>query len=183
MTPEFRKVQFVVLKTQEEASDIKKKIDAGELTMFQAARDHSIDPQAKQNLGEIGWQNRGKGWPALDEVIFTLGPGEIGGPVETPEGWNLLLVQDVRDAQHDDFEQASTYKLTRRKFIHGKLDNYVVNLRKNDFPVEVYEDKLILLAQREADMVKQLAESSAEPGSITQQRLQELQGIYTQGSQ
>jgi len=27
MTPEFRKVQFVVLKTKEEASDIKKKID------------------------------------------------------------------------------------------------------------------------------------------------------------
>ena len=183
MTPEFRKVQFVVLKTQEEASDIKKKIDADELTMFEAARDHSIDPQAKQNLGEIGWQNRGKGWPALDEVIFTLGPGEIGGPVETPAGWNLLLVQDVRDAQHDDFEQASTYKLTQRKYIHGKLDKYVINLRKNEFPVEVYEDKLILFAQQEADMVKQLAERSTESGSITQQRLQELQGIYTQGSQ
>ena len=178
MTPEFRNVQFVVVKTQEEASDLKNKIDAGELTMFEAARDCSIDPQAKQNLGEIGWQNRGKGWPALDDVIFTLGPGEIGGPVETPAGWNLLLVQDVRDAQHDDFEQASTYKLTRRKYIHGRLDDYVVNLRKNEFPVEVYEDSLILLAQQEADMVRQLAERAAEPGSATQRRLEEMQEIY-----
>ena len=178
MTPEFRKVQFVVLKTKEEASDIKKKIDAGELTMFEAARDYSIDPQAKQNLGEIGWQSRGKGWPELDEVIFTLGPGEIGGPVETPAGWNLLLVQDVRGAQHDDLVQNSTHKLTTRKYIHEKLDDYVVNLRKNEFPVEVYEDNLILLAQREADMVKQLAERAAESGSVTQQRLEELQGIY-----
>ncbi len=178
MTPEFRKVQFVVLKTKEEASDIKKKIDAGELTMFEAARDYSIDPQAKQNLGEIGWQSRGKGWPELDEVIFTLGPGEIGGPVETPAGWNLLLVQDVRDAQHDDLVQNSTHKLTTRKYIHEKLDDYVVNLRKNEFPVEVYEDNLILLAQQEADMVKQLAERAAESGSVTQQRLEELQEIY-----
>jgi peptidyl-prolyl cis-trans isomerase C len=178
MTPEFRKVQFVVVKTEEEASDLKNKIDAGEMTMYLAARDYSIDPQAKQNLGEIGWQSRGKGWPELDEVIFSLGPGEIGGPVETPAGWNLLLVQDVRDAQQDDFEQASTRKMTRRKYIHEKLDDYVVNLRKNDFPVEVYEENLILLAQQEADMVKQLAERAAESGSVTQQRLEQLQEIY-----
>ena len=178
MTPEFRKVQFVVLKTQEEAIDIKKKIDAEELTMYQAARDYSIDPGAKQNLGEIGWQSRGKGWPELDGVIFSLGPGEIGGPVETPAGWNLLLVQDVRDAQLDDFEQQSTRKMARRKYIHGRLDEYVVNLRKNEFPVEVYEDTLIQLAQQEADMVKQLAERAAESGSITQQRVEELQEIY-----
>ena len=95
-----------------------------------------------------------------------------------PPGWNLLLVQDVRDAQHDDLEQNSTHKLTTRKYIHKKLDDYVVNLRKNEFPVEVYEDNLILLAQQEADMVKQLAERAAESGSVTQQRLEELQEIY-----
>jgi parvulin-like peptidyl-prolyl isomerase len=111
MTPEFRKVQIVMLKTQKEANDLKTKIDTGEITIYQAARDYSIDPGAKQNLGEIGWQSRGKGWPVLDEVLFSLGPGETGGPVETPAGWNLLLVQDVREAQNDDFGQESTRKL------------------------------------------------------------------------
>ena len=183
MTPEFRKVQFVVLKTEEEANDLKTKIEAGEMTLYQAARDHSIDPGAKQNLGEIGWQSRGKGWPALDEVIFSLGPGEIGGPVETPAGWNLLLVQDVRDAQHNDFGQESTRRLTLRKYIHEKLNEYVVDLRKDQFPVEVYEDRLVQLAQQEADMVKQLAERAAESGSETQRRLEEFQEIYKQGGQ
>jgi len=183
MTPEFRKVQFVVLKTEEEANDLKTKIEAGDMTLYQAARDHSIDPGAKQNLGEIGWQSRGKGWPALDEVIFSLGPGEIGGPVETPAGWNLLLVQDVRDAQHDDFGQESTRRLTLRKYIHEKLNEYVVDLRKDQFPVEVYEDRLVQLAQQEADMVKQLAERAAESGSETQRRLEEFQEIYKKGGQ
>ena len=181
MTPEFRKVQFVVVKTEEEANELKQKLDAGEMTLYEAARDHSIDPGAKQNLGEIGWVSRGKGWPELDEVIFTLGPGEIGGPVETPAGWNLLLVQDVRDAQNDELSQPRTRKQTRRKYIHEKLAQYVVNLRKNEFPVEVYEDRLVALAQQEADMVKQLAERAAESGSVTQQRIEEMQKIYQQG--
>ena len=183
ITPEFRKVQFVVVKTEEEANELKQKLDAGEMTTYEAARDHSIDPGAKQNLGEIGWVSRGKGWPEVDEVIFALGPGEIGGPVETPAGWNLLLVQDVREAQNDDLSQPRTRKQTRRKYIHEKLAEYVVNLRKNEFPVEVYEDRLVALAQQEADMVKQLAERAAESGSVTQQRIEEMQKIYQQGGQ
>jgi hypothetical protein len=55
------------------------------------------------------------------------------------------------------------------------MDEYTVNLRKNDFTVEVYEDRIVQLAQQEADMVGQLVEQAQEPGSVTQQRLQELQ--------
>ena len=177
MIPEFRKVQFVIVKTEEEAKDLKQKLDAGELTMYQAAQDYSIDPGAKQNLGEIGWQTRGKGWPELDEVIFTLGPGEIGGPVKTPAGWNLLQVQDVRAAQLDDLTQEQTRKTTRRRYIHEKLDEYVVNLRKNEFPVVVYEERLVQLEQQEADMVKTLAEKAQQPGSETSKRVKELQKL------
>jgi parvulin-like peptidyl-prolyl isomerase len=180
MEPEFRKVQMVVVETKEAADDLKAKLDAGELTMYEAAKDHSIDPAAKKNLGEIGWVNQGKALPALDETIFSLGPSEIGGPVKTPAGWHLVMVQDVREAKFDVFEDQATRKLTRRKYIHDKLDEYVVNLRKNEFPVEVYEDRLIQLAQQEADMVKQLAEKAQDPGSVTQERLKELQKIYEQ---
>lgn len=183
MTPEFRKVQLVVVESEAQATNLKARIDAGEITMFQAASDYSIDPGAKQNLGELGWQSRGRGWPALDEVIFSLGPGEVGGPIETPAGWNLLLVQDVREARYDDPGQEATRRMTRRKYIHDKLDDYVVNLRKNRFPVEVYEDTLVRLSQQEVDMVQQLAQKAAEQGSITRQRLEELQKIYGKGTE
>jgi len=49
-----------------------------------------------------------------------------------------------------------------------------VSLRQNDFPVEVYQDVLIKLAQQEADMVKELAEKAKQPGSVTEQRIKEL---------
>lgn len=173
--PEVRKVQMVVLKTREEADAVKKRIEAEEITLFEAARDYSITPTAKQDLGEVGWVERGTALPALDEAIFSLGPGELGGPVETPAGWHIVSVTDIREAQHQDIRNHETRNLTRRKLIHGKLNEYVINLRKQgQYPIEVREDVMVRLAQQEADLVGQLAEQAAEPGSITRQRIEEL---------
>ena len=82
---------------------------------------------------------------------------------------------DVREAQYSDLDQAATRKQVRRTYIHDRLDAYVVDLRRKDFEVVVYEDNLTRLAQAEADMVRRLAEQAAQPGSVTQQRLQEMQ--------
>jgi hypothetical protein len=175
--PEFRKVQMVVLPTEEEAKDIKRRVEAGEMTMYEAAARHSIAPDAKKDLGDIGWVQKGKAMPGLDEVVFSLGPGEIGGPVQVGDAWHIMKVTDVRDAQLESLDDEATRREVRRKYIHAKMDEYTVNLRKNDFKVEVYEDRLVRLAQREADMVKQLAEKAQDPGSVTQQRIKELQEL------
>ncbi len=172
--PEARKVQMVVLKTKEEAGAVKSELEAGTLTMYQAAQQHSIAAKAKEDLGEVGWVYQGDTVPALDAAIFALGPGEISAPVETPAGWHLVTVQDVQEAKHDDFDDAATRKLTRRRYLDDKLNAYVVKLRQEEFPVEVYQDVLVKLAQQEADMVKELAEKAKQPGSITEQRVKEL---------
>jgi len=164
-----------VLPTREEAENIKARVEAGEITMYEAARDHSVAPGAKQNLGEIGWVSEGRPLPEMNEVIFSLNPGEFGGPVETPAGWHIVIVLDVKDAEYTDFEEERTRTLALRKYIHEKLGEYVVNLRQNEFDVKVYEDNLLRLAQAEADMVKDLTEKAKQPGSITQQRIEEMQ--------
>lgn len=173
--PETRKVQMVVVKTKEEAEEIKSKIQAGELTIYQAAQDYSITPTAKQDLGEVGWVNKGKAVPALDKAIFALGPGEVGGPVETTAGWHLVMVQDVEEAKYDDFDDSATQNLIRGQFLDDKLNAYEVKLRKNEFPVVVHQDVLVRLSQQEADAVVKLAEKAKQPGSVTQQRLKELE--------
>jgi peptidyl-prolyl cis-trans isomerase C len=175
--PETRKVQMVVVKTEEEAEDLKRGIEAGQITMYQAAQDHSIAPTAKEDLGEIGWVSKGKAVPALDEVIFALGPGAVGGPVETPAGWHLVTVQDVQEAKYDDFGDAATQKLVRREWLDDKLNAYAVNLRTNEFPVVVYQDVLVRLSQQAADAVAKLAEKAKQPGSVTEQRVKELQKL------
>ena len=174
MQVEMRKLQEVLLESQEQAEQMKAKIEAGELTMFQVAANHSIAPGAKQQLGEVGWVAQGRAQPAIDEIIFKLEPAEIGGPVESTEGWHLFKVLDVTDAKFDDLQDKETRKLTRRRYIHQQLDDYVMVLRKDTFTVEVYENNMVRLAQKEADMIARLMEQSAEPGSKTEQRVEEL---------
>ena len=174
LQPEARKVQMVVVETKDQAEQIKAEIEAGIVTMYQAAQQHSIAPKAKEDLGEIGWVSQGEALPALDQAIFALGPSEISAPVKTPAGWHLVTVQDMQEAKFEDLDDTATRKLVRRKYLDEKLNAYVVSLRQNDFPVEVYQDVLIKLAQQEADMVKELAEKAKQPGSVTEQRVKDL---------
>jgi parvulin-like peptidyl-prolyl isomerase len=172
--PEARKLQMVVVKEKAQAESIKADVDAGKTTMYVAARDHSIASSAKQDLGEVGWINQGEVIPELDKVIFTLEPGVVGGPVETRTGWYLVKVLEVKDANYTDFADRETQKLVLRTYMHEKMDAYTAELRKNQFPVVVYEDRLVQLSQREADMVKSLVKQAEQPGSITNKRIEEL---------
>ena len=115
------------------------------------------------------------------KLIFALGPNEIGGPVESSEGWHLLRVLDIQEAQYADLEDEATRKHVRRKYIHERLNAYVTDLRKNEFDVQVYQDVLVSLAQREADMVKHLTEKAQASDSVTNQRVKELQELLKPG--
>lgn len=170
---ETRKVQMVVLKTQEEAEAIKTRIGAGEITIFEAARDHSIDPMAKQTLGEMGWVVEGTGFPELDKVTFSLEPETLGGPVESPAGWHLVKVLDLRDAEFEDIVNEATRKTTRRRYLQQQMNDYVINLRKNEFPVVVYEDNLDRLFKAEAEWIASLEEKARQSPEETQKRLDE----------
>jgi hypothetical protein len=151
VVPASRKVQMVVLPTKEKAEEVKKKIDAGEITIYEAARDYSIDPNAKRTLGQIGWVSEGTGFPELDKFTFALEPNTLGGPVQSPAGWHLVKVLDTRDARYTDPDAADTRRLVRRMYVHHKLDEYTTKLRKESFPVKVYDDTLQKIMQAEVD--------------------------------
>ena len=175
VVPESRKVQMVVVATKEEAEDIKQRIENGEITIYQAAQQYSIDPNAKRTLGEMGWVKHGTGFPGLDEFTFNLEPDVISGPVESPAGWHLVKVLDVIDAQYDNIDDPKTRQLTRRRYLQEKFNAYVVDLRKNHFKVAVYEDELTRNFQKEADFIAELNEQAKQKGSVTEQRQKELE--------
>ncbi len=173
--PESRKVQMVVVATKEEAEDIKQRIEKGEITIYQAAQQYSLDPNAKTTLGEMGWVKQGTGFPGLDDFTFNLKPDTIGGPVESPAGWHLVKVLDVMDAQYDNIDDPQTHQLTLHRYMQEKFNDYVKDLRKNHFKVAVYEDELTRNFQKEADMIAALNEKAKQEGSVTEQRQKELQ--------
>jgi len=179
VVPEARKVQMVVVKTREEAETIKAQIDRGEITMFQAAQQYSIDPNAKRTLGEMGWVSQGTGFEGLDEFTFNLEPEVVSGPVESPAGWHLVKVLDVTDAQFDILDDPQTRQRAFRAYMKDKFDAYVVDLRKNHFEVAVYDDEIQRQFQNEADFIAELNKKAQQEGSVTEQRVEELQKWIT----
>jgi len=152
---EMRNIQMLVVNTEEEASEIKQKIESGEMTFFEAASEFSIDPNAKMNLGELGWVPQGSGFADLDKLTFALAPNEIGGPVKSPAGWHLVKVLDVREGHYGDIEDPETLKQARRLLLHERENRYVSDLRTTTYTVEVYDDVFNRLTQEEVDAVEQ----------------------------
>jgi len=153
--PESRKIQMVVLKTKDEAKDVKQKIKSGEVTMFEAASKYSIDPNAKITLGEMGWVAKGSGFPDLDRMVFSLKPEELGGPVESPAGWHLVKVLETRDAKLQNIDDQDTRRLTRNLLLQERQNQYVVDLRKkNLFPVKVYTETFQRIVRNEAERIE-----------------------------
>ncbi len=136
MVREMRNVQMIVVNSEGEA-----------------ASEYSIDPNARINLGELGWVPQGSGFAELDRVTFELRPNEIGGPVQSPAGWHLVKVLDVRNSQFGDIDDQATWKQTRRLLLNDREDRYVADLRKT-YPVEVYDDVFSQLTQQEVDALQ-----------------------------
>lgn len=166
--PEARRVQVVVLKTREEAEALRQRIQARELTMHEAVAAYSIDPRAKQTWGDLGWLTEGSGSPALQALAFSLAADAVGGPVESPAGWHLVKVTEVRHAALDAVADPGARGHTRRAMMQERLNEYVANLRRSDFEVVVYDDRLRQLAEEEAASLAGLEKPGRHPESLVQ---------------
>ena len=164
---EQRKVQMVVLRTREEAEAVHKRIADGEMTIYEAAQQHSIDPNAKSTLGEIGWVLQGSGFPALDELTFSLAPGEIGGPVQSPAGWHLVRVLDLRDARYQDMDDPATRDYVRSFYINDRMGQHAIDLRRNAFTVEVYQEVLKRIFENEAAAANAAGAEARSSAAVT----------------
>lgn len=63
------------------------------------AEEHSELPGAKDG-GVLGSFKKGEMADELDRVVFSLEPGEVSEPVQTAEGFHVLRVDEVVDAEY-----------------------------------------------------------------------------------
>lgn len=66
-----------------------KKIDQGR-PFDEVAKEYSDDVTASQNGGDLGLIGPSQMVPAFDEVLFSLKPGQLSEPFETPYGYHVV---------------------------------------------------------------------------------------------
>lgn len=82
--------RHILVKTEVECNDLKKKIAAGESFETLAAQ-HSLCPSGKQG-GALGTFSQGQMVPEFDKVVFHEEVGKVHGPVKTQFGYHLVEV-------------------------------------------------------------------------------------------
>lgn len=65
----------------------------------QVARRESMDPQSKEQGGDLGWNRRDQTVPEFDRVLFSLRPGQISSVTETQYGFHIIRVDRVKPSE------------------------------------------------------------------------------------
>jgi len=86
---------------------LKADIAAKKITFAEAANKFSEDPANSENGGgDIGYFGLNSGIvEEFGTVAFSLKPGQLSDPIETPYGYHLILVTDRKEGPKVDFEQ------------------------------------------------------------------------------
>jgi parvulin-like peptidyl-prolyl isomerase len=72
--------------------------DGGEEFSAAAAK-YSDDRVTKSNGGELGYVEQGTLYPVIDKAIFTARPGEVIGPLRTPIGYEIIVVNAFKSSE------------------------------------------------------------------------------------
>lgn len=106
-TPEKRKVEIVLTKTEAAAASAKKEIQSGK-SFASVAKAVSIDPTTKAKGGLLPEVVKGEEEKALDTAIFSAKLNTLGGPVKTPFGYYVYEVLGSTPGNQQTLAQAQT---------------------------------------------------------------------------
>ncbi|ATD54043.1 peptidylprolyl isomerase [Clostridium chauvoei] len=95
--------KHILVDSKETCDQIKKEIEAGELTFEEAANKYSSCPSKEQG-GSLGAFGRGMMVPEFEEAAFNLEIGVVSEPVQTQFGYHLIKVEGKSEEKSVEFE-------------------------------------------------------------------------------
>ncbi len=104
LLPEARKLRHILVvvkpgEKEEEARQRAEKILAqikSPKDFAAVAKKYSEDPHSKKDGGELGFVTKKELFPSLQEPVFKAKEGEIIGPLRSPMGYHIILVEKIR---------------------------------------------------------------------------------------
>lgn len=93
---------------QQKIDGIKQLLDRKEMDFAAAAVRYSDSPNALEG-GDLGWRSVDEVPPAFAELIKTMQPGQIVGPMRGASGFQLVQLVEQRDASQADAQTVTEY--------------------------------------------------------------------------
>jgi foldase protein PrsA len=96
-----KRASHVLFKTTDktEAQKVLKQIQAGEITLAQAAKNYSVDTATAEKGGDLGWPNGTSYVPEFQAALDKLKKGEVSVLVQSTYGYHIITVTDTRAAK------------------------------------------------------------------------------------
>ena len=95
--------KHILVDSEELCSEVKNKIDAGDMTFEEAAMQYSSCPSKDQG-GDLGVFGKGMMVPEFEEAAFNLELNAVSAPVATQFGYHLIKVEAKNEPSTATFE-------------------------------------------------------------------------------
>ena len=123
------KARHILVETEQEAKDLIAALKKGG-SFEKLAGERSIDTGSKSNGGELGWSSAAVYVKPFADALTKLKKGETTSqPVQTPFGWHVIRLEDVRAAVPPSF--AEVKQNMQQRVLQRKFATVVESLRKN----------------------------------------------------
>jgi peptidyl-prolyl cis-trans isomerase C len=138
--PEQVKARMIVLKTEEEAREVRERLEKENFA--DVAKEVSIGPEGEEG-GNLGYFGRGDMPGEFEGIVFSLPVGKISDVVKTPYGYHIFLVDAKRKAKKLKFNEAKDRIIARLEQEKREMDfqRWIRELKENAV-IEIKEDLL-----------------------------------------
>jgi parvulin-like peptidyl-prolyl isomerase len=129
-------VRHVLVATPALAETIAKRLRTG-ANFGKVAQEQSLDASTAVQGGRFPPMIYGEVIPELEEVVFRMRVGEIGGPLKSKFGYHVVKKEGERrlPAQSDEVRQRVSHVIEKQK-----LDRYLQEIQEK-YPVEVVNEE------------------------------------------
>lgn len=116
------KACHILVKTEEEAKEIKKKLDKGE-DFSKLAKEYSLD-ESKDSGGSLGYFSNGQMVQNFENATASLKIGQISSPVQTEFGYHIIKLEDKRKIKPESYEsmKAKIRDILATKYVKEYLE-------------------------------------------------------------
>ncbi|MXS86450.1 peptidylprolyl isomerase [Nitrosomonas sp. HPC101] len=123
------KARHILVETEQEAKDLIVSLRKGG-AFEKLADERSIDTGSKSNGGELGWSSAAVYVKPFADALTKLKKGETTNqPIQTPFGWHVIRLDDMRTAVPPSFDEVK--QNMQQRVLQRKFAAVVELLRKN----------------------------------------------------